>query len=145
MADLHNRGSPRLQFTNEERASRALEKPIARAEKAADKAEAARKKLRNKHRLKLSVEEVTADRRATAAESSAGEAAAGMPDASDEGILDVRTDPAAPGVKNTRQRRPSGKPENPAGAPMKRQKWPIPETSTQWKCIQIWDLSLDRR
>ena len=116
MTDFHNRGSPRLQFTNEERASRALEKPIARAEKAADKAEAARKKLRNKHRLELSVEEVKADRQVTAAESSAGEAAAGMPDVSDEGILDVRTDPAAPGVKNTRQRRPSGKPGNPAAS-----------------------------
>lgn len=110
MADLHNRGSPRLQFTNEERASRALEKPIARAEKAADKAEAARKKLRNKHRLKLSVEEVTAGRNVPAAESSAGEAATGMPAVSDEGIPDVRTDPDAPGVKSTRQRRPFGKP-----------------------------------
>ena len=57
MDEHHNRGSPRLQFTKEELENDALSRPIARAEKAADKADAARKKLKKHYRLKLSREE----------------------------------------------------------------------------------------
>ena len=44
MDELHNRGSPRLQFTKDELENDALSKPIARVEKAADKYDAAQKK-----------------------------------------------------------------------------------------------------
>ena len=52
MDEYRNRGSPRLQFTREELENDALSRPIAKVEKAADKYEAARKKLKKK-RLRL--------------------------------------------------------------------------------------------
>ena len=55
----HNRGSPRLQFSKEELEDSALSKPIAQAQKAADKADAAREKLKKRYRLKLTMEEVS--------------------------------------------------------------------------------------
>ena len=57
MDEYRNRGSPRLQFTREELENDALSRPIAKVEKAADKYEAARKKLKKK-RLRLVREEV---------------------------------------------------------------------------------------
>ena len=57
MDELHNRGSPRLQFTKDELENDALSKPIARVEKAADKYDAAQKKLKKRYRLKLTREE----------------------------------------------------------------------------------------
>ena len=52
----HNRGSPRLQFTKEELESDTLSRPIVRAEKAADRHNEARKKLKRKQ-LRLIREE----------------------------------------------------------------------------------------
>ena len=60
MDEHHNRGSPRLQFSKEELENDTLSRPIARAEKAADRYDAARKKLRKHYRLKLSREEAAA-------------------------------------------------------------------------------------
>ena len=48
-----NRGSPRLQFTKEELEDPTLGKLARKAEKAADAYDKAEKKLRTKHRLKL--------------------------------------------------------------------------------------------
>ena len=53
MTDNRNRGSPRLQFTKEELENDALSRPIEKAEKAADRYDAARKKLKKHYRLKL--------------------------------------------------------------------------------------------
>ena len=44
----HNRGSPRLQFSKEELEDSVLSKPIAKAQKAADKADAVRDKLKKR-------------------------------------------------------------------------------------------------
>ena len=49
MDELYNRGSPRLQFTKEELENDALSKPIARVEKAAEKYNAAQKKLKKRN------------------------------------------------------------------------------------------------
>ena len=67
MAEEHNRGSPRLQFTKEELEDPTLGKLAQRAEKAADAYDKAEKKLRTKHRLKLTTAEVEADAKAEAA------------------------------------------------------------------------------
>ena len=105
MDEHHNRGSPRLQFSKEELENDTLSRPIARAEKAVDRYDAARKKLRKHYRLKLSREEAAASpdtgSPAESAPDLAPEAASG---AESEAALDVRTDPHAPGVQNTRQR-----------------------------------------
>ena len=53
MAEEHNRGSPRLQFTKEELEDPTLGKLAQKAEKAADAYDKSEKKLRTKHRLKL--------------------------------------------------------------------------------------------
>ena len=60
MDEYRNRGSPRLQFTREELENDALSRPIAKVEKAADKYEAARKKLKKK-RLRLVREEIESE------------------------------------------------------------------------------------
>ena len=52
------RQEPRLQFTKEERADPALEKPIRKADRAADKAEKARAKIPKK---KIRFEETVTD------------------------------------------------------------------------------------
>ena len=57
MNEQHNRGSPRLQFSKEELENDALSRPIAKAEKAADRYDKARKKLKKHYRLRLSREE----------------------------------------------------------------------------------------
>ncbi len=145
MDEMHNRGSPRLRFSEEELADPALARPIARAEKAADQLEKARKKLRSRYRLKLSSEEASRDERSVPAEestdaspeisgdehadlmtdtaSTAGSAGGRQKPAQSSmlressrrrlmetepegGIADgIRTDPSAPAVKNTRQRK----------------------------------------
>ena len=60
MDEPRNRGSPRLQFTKEELEDSTLSKPIAKAEKAADKYEKAKGKLKKRYQLKLSREEMEA-------------------------------------------------------------------------------------
>ena len=57
MSELHNRGSPRLRFSKEELENPKLAKKAEKAEKAADRYNAAKKKLKT-HRLKLSAEEI---------------------------------------------------------------------------------------
>ena len=48
MDEYRNRGSPRLQFSKEELENDVLSRSIAKAEKAADKYDAAKKKLNKK-------------------------------------------------------------------------------------------------
>ena len=57
MSELHNRDSPRLRFSKEELENPKLVKKAEKAEKAADRYNAAKKKLKT-HRLKLSAEEI---------------------------------------------------------------------------------------
>ena len=109
MDEHHNRGSPRLQFTKEELENDALSRPIARAEKAADKADAARKKLKKHYRLKLSREETGTVPATEPMAENAHEPASDMmpdmrPDMSPDMTPDTLVDPQAPGVRNTRQR-----------------------------------------
>lgn len=110
MDDTRSRASPRLQFTKEELENPALERPIAKAEKAAKKAEKAKRRLPAQYRLKLTTKEAeTAEETAhpdsgnmvisSPAEMHDTDQAEGL--ASDSSI---RTDPKSPGVRNTRQR-----------------------------------------
>ena len=110
MDEQHNRGSPRLQFSREELENDALARPIAKAEKAADKYKAVQKKLRKGHRLKL-----TWESKETAA-SSASDHPRNASDehrevSHEEEIPDIKTDPKAPAVQNTRKKPKSEKAE----------------------------------
>ena len=58
MEQNRNRGSPRLLFSKEELDNPALSRPAKKAAKAADKYEAAQKKLPTRHRLRLTREEI---------------------------------------------------------------------------------------
>ena len=58
MDQNRNRGSPRLLFSKEELDNPALSRPAKKAAKAADKYEAAQKKLPTRHRLRLTREEI---------------------------------------------------------------------------------------
>ena len=103
MDEHRSRGSPRLQFSKEELENDALTRPIAKAEKAADKYEAAQKKLRKGYRVRLTREtrETTASSSADHPRNAPDEHPA-MPQ--EEEIPDVRTDPTAPAVQNTRKK-----------------------------------------
>jgi len=103
MDEHRSRGSPRLQFSKEELENDALTRPIAKAEKAADKYEAAQKKLRKGYRVRLTREtrETTASSSADHPRNAPDEHPA-MPQ--EEEIPDVRTDPRAPAVQNTRKK-----------------------------------------
>ena len=126
MDEYRNRGSPRLQFSKEELENDALSRPISKAEKAADKYEAARKKLMKK-RLRLTREETEGNpvsahessddntANITAANESVSFHTAGEKDA------DVQTDPYAPGVQNTRQRNKAGNQLADKSSPVSRQ------------------------
>ena len=103
MDEHRRRGSPRLQFSKEELENDALARAIAKAEKAADKYEAAQKKLRKGYRVRL-----TRESKETGA-SSASDHPRSAPDehhavTREEEIPDVRSDPAAPAVQNTRKK-----------------------------------------
>lgn len=104
-----NRGSPRLQFTKEELEDSTLSKPIAKAEKAAGKYEKAKGKLKKRYQLKLSREEVEASK--ASKESRVEESCHVSPSSDDanpfEPDQEIRTDPNAPGVRNTRGKPPS--------------------------------------
>ena len=107
MTDNRNRGSPRLQFTKEELENDALSRPIEKAEKAADRYDAARKKLKKHYRLKLNRAETDENSPQPSrtergnTEPSASEAR-NTPDG-------IQTDPKAPGVRNTRQKQDAKK------------------------------------
>ena len=62
MEQNRNRGSPRLLFSKEELDNPALSRPAKKAAKAADKYEAAQKKLPTRHRLRLTREEIETGR-----------------------------------------------------------------------------------
>lgn len=103
MDEHRSRGSPRLQFSKEELENDALTRPIAKAEKAADQYEAAQKKLQKGYRIRL-----TRESRETVS-SSSSDHARNTPDEfhtmpQEEEIPDVRTDPKAPAVQNTRKK-----------------------------------------
>ena len=103
MDEHRSRGSPRLQFSKEELENDALTRPIAKAEKAADRYEAAQKKLRKGHRVR-----VTRESGETVSSSSSDDPRS-APDeqyavTQEEEIPDVRTDPKAPAVQNTRKK-----------------------------------------
>ena len=100
MSEHRNRGSPRLQFSKEELENDALTRPIAKAEKAADKYDAAKQKLRKGHRVRLTQETVTS----ASAEHPQGTSAEHHSSVQVEEGLDIRTDPKAPSVQNTRQK-----------------------------------------
>lgn len=104
MDDTRSRASPRLQFTKEELENPALERPIAKAEKAAKKAEKAKRRLPAQYRLKLTTKEAENAHPdsgnmviSSPAEMHDTDQAEGL--ASDSSI---RTDPKSPGVRNTR-------------------------------------------
>ena len=110
MDEPHNRGSPRLQFTKEELEDSTLSKPIAKAEKAADKYEKAKGKLKKHYQLKLSREEMEASNVSSKASEElqteeSGNASSSADTANPfEPDREIRTDPNAPGVRNTREK-----------------------------------------
>lgn len=110
MDEHRSRGSPRLQFSKEELENDALARPIAKAEKAADKYEAAQKKLRKGYRVRLTRES------GETASSSSSDHPRNVSDEHhavphEEETPDIRTDPAAPAVQNTRKKPKSVKAE----------------------------------
>ena len=129
MEEHRNRGSPRLQFTKEELENDALSRPIAKAEKAADKYDAARKKLKKQYRLKLAREESMEENQSAVSHDYEGSAGVenepifseSHPD--EGGGASIRTDPKAPAVKNTRQR-PGSQKAMAQSAPSKPQQAP---------------------
>lgn len=110
MDEHRSRGSPRLQFSKEELENDALARSIAKAEKAADKYEAAQKKMRKGYRIRLTRES------GETASSSSSDHPRNVSDEHhavphEEETPDIRTDPAAPAVQNTRKKPKSVKAE----------------------------------
>ena len=102
MDENRSRGSPRLQFSKEELENDALSRPIQKAEKAADKYEAAQKKLK-RYRVRLTLE----NRESETASSTDAQQSMHAEDLSAfqaERELGIQSDPSAPAVQNTRQR-----------------------------------------
>ena len=106
MDEPRNRGSPRLQFTKEELEDGTLSKPIAKAEKAADKYEKAKDKLKKRYQLKLSREEMEASKAPEELGTEENGNASPSADTANpfEPDREIRTDPNAPGVRNTREK-----------------------------------------
>ena len=110
MGEHRSCGSPRLQFSKEELENDALTRPIAKAEKAADKYEAAQKKMRKGYRIRLTRES------GDTVSSSSSDHPRNVSDEHhavphEEETPDIRTDPAAPAVQNTRKKPKSVKAE----------------------------------
>lgn len=110
MGEHRSRGSPRLQFSKEELENDALTRPIAKAEKAADKYEAAQKKMRKGYRIRLTRES------GDTVSSSSSDHPRNVSDEHhavphEEETPGIRTDPAAPAVQNTRKKPKSVKAE----------------------------------
>lgn len=113
MGEHRSCGSPRLQFSKEELENDALTRPIAKAEKAADKYEAAQKKMRKGYRIRLTRES------GDTVSSSSSDHPRSAPDEyhavpHEEETPDVRTDPTAPAVQNTRKKPKPAKAESKA-------------------------------
>jgi len=102
MDENRSRGSPRLQFSREELENDALSRPIQKAEKAADKYEAAQKKLK-RYRVRLTLEnrESGTASSADAQQSMHAEELSASQAEQDPGIQSA---PSAPAVQNTRQK-----------------------------------------
>ena len=92
MDDLHNRGSPKLQFTEEELVKDALSQPAANAEPASDGYDEAHKRLRKRYQRKVYEREMGVQ-----------DSASALPE-DGEITDDAKADPKAPGVQNTRQK-----------------------------------------
>ena len=103
MDENRSRGFPRLLFSREERENEALTRPIQKAEKAADSYDAAKEKLKKRYRVRLTLEnrESDAGPSAPGQESPFGEAPSN-PHAEER--PEIRTDPQAPAVQNTRHK-----------------------------------------
>ena len=102
MDENRSRGSPRLQFSKEELENDALSRPIQKAEKAADKYEAAQKKLK-RYRVRLTLE----NRESETASSSDAQQSMHAEDLSafqTERDSGIQSDPSAPAVQNTRKK-----------------------------------------
>ena len=102
MDENRSRGSPRLQFSKEELENDALSRPIQKAEKAADKYEAAQKKLK-RYRVRLTLE----NRESETASSTDAQQSMHEEDLSAfqaEREPGIQSDPNAPAVQNTRQK-----------------------------------------
>ena len=102
MDENRSRGSPRLQFSKEELENDALSRPIQKAEKAADKYEAAQKKLK-RYRVRLTLE----NRESETASSTDAQQSMHAEDLSAfqaEREPGIQSDPSAPAVQNTRQK-----------------------------------------
>ena len=102
MDENRSRGSPRLQFSKEELENDALSRPIQKAEKAADKYEAAQKKLK-RYRVRLTLE----NRESETASSTDAQQSMHAEDLSAfqaEQEPGIQSDPSAPAVQNTRQK-----------------------------------------
>lgn len=107
MDEHRSRGSPRLQFSKEELENDALARSIAKAEKAADKYEAAQKKMRKGYRIRLTRESgETASSSSSDHPRSVSDEHHAVPH--EEETPDIRTDPA---VQNTRKKPKSVKAE----------------------------------
>ena len=108
MDEYRNRGSPRLQFSKEELENDALTRPIAKAEKAADKFAAARQKMKKRYRVKLTVEKKESDSPSFFSQQNDPQSLV-ISESPTAESQDVRTDPHAPGVRNTREKPKTGK------------------------------------
>ncbi len=113
MDENRSRGSPRLQFSKEELENDALSRPIQKAEKAADKYEAAQKKLK-RYRVRLTLENRESE---TASSTDAQQSmhAENLSTAQTERDPGIQSDPSAPAVQNTRQK-PKPEKANPGKA-----------------------------
>lgn len=98
MSELHNRDSPRLRFSKEELENPKLARKAEKAEQAADRYDAAKKKLQ-KRRLKLTAEEVQTEQ-----------------DAMQQSEAELH-EPASPSAESSPQKKQAGKGgHSPAGA-----------------------------
>ena len=106
MKETNHHDPPRLRFTKEELEDPELARPIAKAEKAADKYEAALKKLKKKRRLKLAREEVNTSEPEIINKDTVSEPGETDPFHTEEKEIagEQITDPRAPAVRNTRQK-----------------------------------------
>ncbi len=107
--EVRNRGSPRLRFSNEENGIRPLSGSPEKPNRSVNSAPPAQGRLKTRHRLKMNADDVRDSQLTSEPESgiidespetAAPVSAAGV-DLAAEG---VRTDPQAPGVRNTRRK-----------------------------------------
>lgn len=103
MDKYRNRDSPKLQFSKEEQENDVLTKPIAKAEKVADKYAAAKQKMKKRNRVKRTMENKENDSPLLSSQQSHPQSSI-ISESLIEEKQDVRIDPNAPGVRNTREK-----------------------------------------